>query len=195
MCLLAWRSNAPARTDSSVLCESFRVFISRVSEVFSGPPGPSVDILGSGVGSSTGRCSGGGKRVVVALLAQVAGSGATAGIPRADVCSEGRRFLAPSSRFFRLTMVFTNCLSFSSVRAGTSFIIAITSSRGWRGLDRRRCVGRNGSFASLTWSAPSCFGRAPCASENVLFGGTRIGGRSVGAWVALFDWTSTIIFA
>ena len=152
--LWAWRSKALARTDSSVLGESFRGFISWVPAVFSGPPGPSVDILGRGVGASTGRCSGGGKRVVAALLVRVSGSGATASIPRADVCSEGRRFLATSSRFFRLTMVFTNCLSSRSERAGTSFIIALTSSRGWRGLDRRRCVGRNGSFASLAWSAP-----------------------------------------
>ena len=113
--------------------------------MFSGPPGPIVDSLGVGAGSSTGRCSAGGNIVVAVLLARVVGSGATAIIQRADVGSEGRRFFAPSSRFFRLTMVFTNCLSSRSERAGTSFIIALASSCGWSGLDRRGWIGRRGS--------------------------------------------------
>ena len=84
--------------------------------MFNGPPGPSVDSLGAGAGSTNGRCSGGGKTVVAVLLVRAVGSGATAVVPRADIGSEGQRFLAPSSRLFRLTMVFTNCLSSRSER-------------------------------------------------------------------------------
>ena len=116
-------------------------------------------------------------------------------VPRAGVSSEGRRFFAPSSLFFRLTIVFTNYLSSRLERAGTSFIIALAFSHSWTAFNRRRWVGRKGSFTSLGCSAPSCFGRTPCASEDVLLGGTRRGGLSVGAGLAVFDWVSTISFA
>ena len=193
MCLLAWRSNALARTDSSARCESFRVFISRVSIVPSGPPGASTVCLGICAASSTWLCSGGGNLVVVPLVPRVGGSGPTAVVPRPDGGSEGRRFFTPSSRFFRLTMVLTNCFSSRSERVGTSLIIVLASTRGWRsGLVRRRWVGRKVSFISLRCSAPSCFGSAPCVSENALLGGVRRGGRSVATWLVVFDWVSTI---
>ena len=163
--------------------------------MLNGPPGPSVDSFGVGASSTNDLCSDGGKTVVAVRLVRTVGSRSTVIVPRAVVCSEGRRDLALSSRFFRLSMVFTSCLSSRSDRAGTNFIIVLASSFGWGGFDRRRWAGRNGSFTSLGCSVPDCVAEAPCASENVLFGGTRRGGLSAGAWIALFDWVSTISFA
>ena len=148
------------------MCDSLRVFISGLSKVLNGPPGPSVDSLGVGASSTNGRCSDGGKTVVAVLLVRAVGSRSTVVVPRAAVGSEGRRVLAPSSRFFRLQMVFTNCLSSRSDRAGTNFIIALASSLGWGGFDRRRWAGRKGSFTSWAAQPPVVLVRRPALRKT-----------------------------
>ena len=60
------------------------------SKLLNGPPGPSVDSLVVGPGSTKGRCSGGGKTVAAVLPVRAAASGGTVVGSRADVCSEGR---------------------------------------------------------------------------------------------------------
>ena len=106
------------------------------SKLVNGPPGPSVDSLIAGPCSITGRCCGGDTVVAAVVLDRVDVSGGTVVGPRADVSSEGRRFLVPSLRLFRLTMVLTNCFSSRSERVGTILIIVLASSRGCGGFDR-----------------------------------------------------------
>ena len=100
------------------------------SKVFNGPPGPSVDSLVAGPGSTKGRCFGGGKTVAAVQLVRTVASGATIVGSQVDVGSEGLRFSAPSTLFLRLTIVLTNCFSSRSEGVGPIFVIVLASSRG-----------------------------------------------------------------
>ena len=156
-CLLAWRSKALARSDSSALRDSSLVFISAGSEVRPRVLWRRSLSVRTGSAGPIGHFSRGGSGTFAVASTGAAVSGVLVVIPLADVGSEGRLLLVPSSRFLRRIIVLTNCLSSFSERAGTIFIIVLASSLGGGGLVLRRWLLRVDSRRSFNGSGVGSF--------------------------------------